>query len=172
MPVTDPQVLAAVITAAATVIYVAFTAAILKASRDNTKATRDIFEAAYRPYVSIASVTFGRAKSAAAEAGIMFEFRNCGTVPAMDFRYDITVAKDGKIVPTSFEAVSVLTLFPGEPFLVWYFPGREELANLEALGFSIKASYRGVTNQRHGYEGHYRYQHRTDGFMPLNTRIE
>jgi hypothetical protein len=167
---SDPTVIASVINALAMVVYVGITAGILKASRDNTKATRDIFEAAYRPYLSVSTMKFGPSKHRPQERIVLFELKNSGSVPATEFHCAITAILDGKARPANVHADSPSkTLFPNETTGVFYFPGEEELARIADVMFSVKISYRGVNGQKHGYEGRYHYHPRTDFFVPVTS---
>ena len=166
VPWSDPLAIIAAVNASATILYVGFTAGILRATRDNTKVTRDIFESAYRPYVALAGMSLGRPTSRS-ETAVIFEFKNSGSVPAVDFRYAISVTIDGKPVKTDYEARTLNTLFPGEPLTVYYFPGPKEMNALESLHFFVQASYRGFDQQKHGYTGQFQYRIRTQSFLPL-----
>src|SRR5690348_935053 len=98
-PWSDPQVVATVIAAFATVVYVIVTIGILRATNENTQVTRYIFEAAHRPYVFVKSITFGPLRRDPRIRAVLFEFSNAGSLPARDFFWDILITRDGRRIP-------------------------------------------------------------------------
>ncbi len=167
-PWADPQVVATVIAAVATVVYVVVTIGILRVTSNSTRITQKIFEANYRPYVFIKSITCGLLKRDQRIRVVFFEVANAGSVPADGMRYDIFATKDGQRVPANIESASSQALFPKESFVITFTTVSEELTrSWSVLHFSVQITYQGTDKQKHGYSGTYRYDQTTDFFVPL-----
>lgn len=165
-PWRDPQTFAAIVVAISTVVYVVVTARILRASRDSTRATQAIFEAAHRPYVSVAGVDIGSVKEKT-ERAVVAKVVNFGSVPAQEYRYDVSVTREGKILDIGHNPTSTTALFPTNFMFIAVFLSAEQWDVLPEFTFRYKITYRGLTGHQHGHSAAYKYHDRSKSFHPM-----
>jgi hypothetical protein len=133
-PLADAVTLATIIIAAATIIgvvisnrmwkvtrdYTETTKEYTKATKEYTEITKNIFEAAYRPYVT-ASEFMASTNESTGQFKITVEFENVGSVPAYDFRRHIEINAGSKqvfIEAVQFHHIHSAMLFPHKPLTI------------------------------------------------------
>jgi hypothetical protein len=167
--------IATVIAAVATVLYFVSTVLLWWTTKNNAKLTKEMFEASHRPYVSITKIENIGLNDEDDEFGmpdivaIQVNFKNVGTTPAHDLRYEIRVVVDGHLMPAvEEEEEPVSMLFPGAKgrgYISTDDPAQvEEIRNAKTLSLLITYSYMGVTNQRYTYQEKTTYDSANDDF--------
>ena len=170
----DPITAATCITAACTVAYSVLTYLILRATAANTRVTKQIFEAAHRPYLGISNVDTELSQSQR-QLKFTCTLKNFGSTPA----HNIEVVRHEVIIPNV--PPSELSLKSGK-FSV--FPNNERFINVNFdTGFTlipiltsgklellVYLRYTGVTEKSYAYNYHAVYDPNTGQLVPVEEQ--
>lgn len=159
---------ATIVIAAATVLSLITTSLLWLTTRRSTNLTRDMFEAAHRPYIVVSSVELKESDPPGQSIGFEFEIDNVGSIPARDFTSDFKVSVDGTfLLMQEVEEDFPVVIYPTHPLTLGG-PSTDdpreikqikEAANLSLI---VKCSYKGVTKQTYTYEEKFTYD-KSDG---------
>ena len=166
----DPQVISSVVSATATVIYVIATFQILRAANDSAATTRDIFQAAHRPYIGVTHIAAEMLPSGQILSKI--NVKNFGSVPAANIHTATAFYLDGAELDLSQRHNDGDSLFPGDSNVLRVQLSKDKSQLLLAgspahIACSIK--YEGVGGKGHGYECRYEYYRYTGEFIPASS---
>lgn len=138
-----------------TAVYTVATIFIWKATRDNTEATRQVLEAAHRPYVSVSVKVAGEGHKG---YQITTTLVNTGNVPARSVRV-VTLVTPGDPPTTQYaSAETELVLFKGisqpisRPLRDHELPFAHATSNYRAYCY---VTYKGMTEQEYSSEASY-----------------
>ena len=165
--------IATVVIAFATVAYTAFTIGIWRATSRNTQATRELLEAAYRPYLGLTVVKFGGLLVHGA-ADLYATVENAGAVPSRNVEIDFRLTINGR-VHREGRAGPPLAMLPKQSvtILCHAFRGEESRfvnppANME-VAFEIH--YQGMTKARYSTQASCTYKSVTDPFLITTGKL-
>lgn len=144
----DPTIVLTAVQVVTTVLYTVLTALIWYAAKQNTQATRDILEAAYRPYVDITRVRLERADTLSSGKNLAIIAKNVGSVPARSVQIDFEVHITGRPpIRESNAETGYVALFPNRIFRSrTMLPPQESLSRAEVI---VTAHYQGVTSKKY-----------------------
>jgi hypothetical protein len=152
----DPITVATVVVAVFTVVSVIVSAFMWNATRQQARISRQIFEAAHRPYIGVTEFTGIMSISGVVACGLTVSVSNSGTVPAKNLtaRWTVTLEEEQIYAGRSDEGPSVL--LPGESKYLRtnYQMGKDKYEKLQAgsiLKISVNLEYQGVTEQPYSY---------------------
>lgn len=151
----------------ATVVYTAFTIGIWRATSKNTQATRELLEAAYRPYVGLTEVKFGNILVHGA-ADLYATVENAGTVPSRNVEVNFRLTVNGRVHKES-SAGPPIAILPRQAIAVLCHAFRGEdvrfvnpPANIEV---TFEINYQGMTEARYCTEASCAYKNVNDPFL-------
>ncbi len=164
---SDPQVVLTAIGVAIAFLYTLITVLIWHATCQNTKATRKVLEAEYRPYVEIRRVEIHA--EALTRCRIDVTIQNVGTVPSRRIEIDFRIGTPGSIRETfAIASREPIALFPDQPFTVTSALSPEEMKFLhknKELKVLITVGYEGATDKKYTTDGAYTYSTENDAFV-------
>ena len=166
----DPITLSTMVIACATVLNLGISFFMWLATYRSMNITKNIFDAAHRPYVGVLGNSISLIRRAAQrEIQINVKLKNSVTVSANLVKYEISIFLDGKISCRRFRK-GPATLFPQEvltcggalPVGDQY----DRICNSESkveVGFSLR--YKGSSPTEHHHTVRRGYKHETDSFV-------
>lgn len=147
----DPMTLATVIIAGAAVINLSASFLMWRVTRDYARTTRDIFEAAYRPHVSITGIS---PMNYPQEKKISFtvSLKNFGSIPARNVSLSCGVYNDGRSMDKS-ASVTEWALMPQDELTLTILIHDPEFYTFldEGNYVTFFVTYVGAKNQTHKY---------------------
>jgi hypothetical protein len=156
---SDPVTLSTVVIAAATVVNLVISAFLWRATANATSITKQVFEAAHRPYLSVRKID---TQTDLDEHQIVLKIAltNFGSVPANSLEVESHFFLDSEEIDVDIKPIEPSILMPTVPLTM--FVALNEMQNViegkARLEFKIALSYKGVTKQQYGYEQHTVYQ--------------
>lgn len=174
---SDPPVILATIGILITFAYTVLTWLIWDASRKNTQATREVLEAAHRPYIGIAGLAIQDAFDEDNEIRLVVSITNVGTVPARGIEIDVEINLSGKVsrrMGTSERPY--IALFPGQTFGGKPALSREEVAFIAQSGcgltVNVTVSYQGIGDKKYATYGGYEYDGKLQSFTVCSGNFD
>jgi hypothetical protein len=164
----DPITVSTIIIAVATVINVVGTLLLWLTTKRSTNLTRDMFEAAHRPYVTFLAVK--RVINAAVpRVEFRIQYQNVGSVPAYDFKTEFHIVTDGTLLPNVVKEEEIVTVvFPAVMgFTVQFTVGQQEydsVINATNLGLILECTYKGVAEKEYRTRTKLQYDNKTQHF--------
>lgn len=174
----DPLIITTIATAViavATVVNLLVAIFMWRVTRESTRITRSIFEAANRPYVGIPNVNVQK-DDAAKKLDFTVRIKNFGSVPANEFSSKWDVLIDGVSQPQTGIPDKPAVLFPQVSVLLagtFADPMYSSIVTgKSALEFVVKVRYKGVTQKEYYYRQKNRYYPQANSFMVIEAQIQ
>jgi hypothetical protein len=170
----DPTILATWIIAgfAAASAIAAFL--MLLTTREYTKVTRDIFEAAYSPYIGISEVKIVP-NLEADRFSIFMTIENSGSVPAHDFKFSFDLIDNDIPLLIKRPQTSITVLQPKMTAPIGisfdHTKGTKIIFTDRRLDLHVSIEYKGVTSKQFRYKYEARYDHQQKNFIPTRVSI-
>ncbi|HYX30309.1 MAG TPA: hypothetical protein VE863_17345 [Pyrinomonadaceae bacterium] len=165
------MITATVVIAVATVVYTFATILLFITTSRNTRITRDIFEAAHRPYIGIAEVNTTVAPNGNA---VDFEcaMRNFGTIPAHNVEIlDASLSINGNPANLGRLEFGRFSVFPTSQHFfqvnVHNAPNANAILRFSRLELRISLRYEGLAEKKYTYGYHAVYNPIAGQFTPL-----
>jgi hypothetical protein len=168
----DPITWATIVIAVATIWYVITTTRLLNTTVENTRITKEMFEAAHRPYMHISKITAAPNKEGRL-LSVDCRLKNAGSIPANDAMFSMRVVVNERSLAVRKPERNMSCVFPqSHDYLVFTIQG-EEIAKVfggARLDLSISIKYKGIANKE--YECNYEIMYDADDntFVPLQVK--
>jgi hypothetical protein len=148
----EPITLATIVIALSAALYTYFTLKLLGAANRNNRTANAIFEAAYRPYLSVTVAC--EVNQQKQEMVFRMPLTNAGNVPANDVRRDLKILVDGfQLEMDKFESQGQCVMPHSEMEHTIILSGDRFKKVMEAstMSLSLKFDYQGINENQYEY---------------------
>jgi hypothetical protein len=155
----DPITVATVVVAVFTVVSVIVSAFMWSATREQARISREIFEAAHRPYVGVLELSGSMSIGARVDGWLSILIKNSGTVPAYQLRAFWLLSIGDVVILDTRGTEKASVLLPDEPTRLHlnYVISKEQFSELKEganLNIVVSIKYKGVTKKEYDYTQH------------------
>jgi hypothetical protein len=154
----DPVTVATVVVAIFTVVSVIVSAFMWSETREQARISREIFEAAHRPYIGITELSGAMSIQGKVHGWVTVLIKNSGSVPAYRLKILWRLSIGDIVLPDTKTAERVMVLLPDDPTRItldYYFSqDYMEKLNGAPLDILVTIKYKGVTDKEYNYTQH------------------
>jgi hypothetical protein len=164
----DPISIATIVIAAATVVYVAVSYYLLKATKRTAELTQNIFEAANRPYLGILS---GAIQLEQGGLRLQTNIKNFGTAVAIDIESSWSAVINGKELPSLDTSKTFAVLPPQSEMGLITLLNPEEYLQLDSTGTTMELAfsltYKSLAQKEYYYRERQVFERQAQGFIKV-----
>jgi hypothetical protein len=168
---TDPMIVATIVVAAATVVNLLVAIRMWRVASENTALTRDMFEAAHRPYIGVSKIKAENNPELRTFL-ITIDYKNVGSVPADEVHTSVQLLVNGFPLPMDELLHKKSVLMPDmhtQRKILIDDSDYKKLAGNPKLDLTFSADYKGIAKKTYSYKHETAYNWQQNVFMLIST---